>query len=83
MKKINNILTFIFAFVTLITRREMFRYFIPILGFVVYLSMIHMVTLASIRYRYPLEPLLIVIAAPSVVFIWDLVVGRGMPAKKT
>jgi hypothetical protein len=67
-----------FAFLTLITRREMFMRFTPILGFVVYLSMIHMITLASIRYRYPLEPLLIVIAAPSITIFWNLTLGKVM-----
>jgi len=70
-----------FAFVTLIIRREKFKYFTPILGFAVYLTMIHMITLASIRYRYPLEPLLIVIAAPSIVIIWNLILGKGMPIR--
>jgi hypothetical protein len=70
-----------FAFITLITRREMFMYITPILGFVVYLTMIHMITLASIRYRYPLEPLLIVIAAPSITIVWNLILGKGMPGR--
>ena len=70
-----------FAFVTLIIRHEMFKHFTPILGVVVYLTMIHMITLASIRYRYPLEPLLIVIAAPSVTIFWNLILGKGMPSR--
>ncbi len=70
-----------FAFATLITRRERFKYLTPILGFVVYLTMIHMITLASIRYRYPLEPLLIVIAAPSIIIVWNLILGKGMPSR--
>jgi hypothetical protein len=70
-----------FAFVTAINRREMFKHFTPILGFVVYLTMIHMITLASIRYRYPLEPLLIVLAAPSITIVWNLILGKGMPSK--
>lgn len=67
-----------FAFVTLITRREMFKYFTPILGFAVYLTMVHMITLSSIRYRYPLEPLLILIAAPSIAVVWNLISGKGV-----
>jgi hypothetical protein len=70
-----------FAFVTLITKRKMFKQFTPILGFVVYLTMVHMVTLASVRYRYPLEPLLIVIAAPSITIIWNLIFGKVMPGR--
>ena len=70
-----------FAFVTLTTKRKMFKQFTPILGFVVYLTMVHMVTLASVRYRYPLEPLLIVIAAPSITIILNLILGEGMPSR--
>jgi hypothetical protein len=69
-----------FAFATLITRHEMFKYFTPILGFIVYLTMIHMITLASIRYRYPLEPLLILIAAPSIIVAWNFILGKIMPS---
>jgi hypothetical protein len=70
-----------FTLVTLITKRKMFKQFTPILGFVVYLTMVHMVTLASVRYRYPLEPLLIVIAAPSITIVWNLILARGMPSR--
>jgi hypothetical protein len=61
------------AFATLITRRQMFVSLTPILGFVVYLTLTHMITIGSIRYRFPLEPLLIVIAAPSLVRMWDFI----------
>jgi hypothetical protein len=71
----------IFAIVTLIIRRKMFKHFTPILWFVVYLTMIHMVTLASIRYRYPLEPLLIMIAAPSITIVWNLILGKVMHSR--
>jgi hypothetical protein len=71
----------LFALVTLITKRKMFKQFTPILGFVVYLTMVHMVTLASVRYRYPLEPLLIVIAAPSITIIWNLILSKVMPGR--
>ena len=44
-----------------------FKYFsfyrkklIPILGLFFYLTLIHMVTIGSIRYRFPLEPFLII-----------------------
>ena len=70
-----------FALVTFITKSKMFKQFTPILGLVVYLTMVHMVTVASVRYRYPLEPLLIVIAAPSITIIWNLILGKVMPGR--
>lgn len=38
----------------------------PILSLVVYLSLVHMVTIGSIRFRLPLEPFLIVLAAMAI-----------------
>ena len=57
------------ALVTLITRRKIFWHCTPILGFIAYLTLVHMITIGSVRYRYPLEPLLIVMAAPSLALI--------------
>jgi hypothetical protein len=62
--------------------RGRWRRLSPILLFVAFLTMVHVVTIASIRYRFPIEPFLIV-AAGMVLSIWshrwrrlDLVVGR-------
>jgi hypothetical protein len=64
------------ACITLVTRRKNIMSFTPILGFIAFLTLVHMITIGSIRYRYPLEPLLIVFAAPSLLVIWDLVLSK-------
>jgi hypothetical protein len=73
----------VFAFVTLITRRDLLWHLTPILGFIVYMTLIHMVTIGSIRYRYPVEPLLIVIATPSLLLVWNFVFSKEVSAKKS
>ncbi len=73
----------VLAFATLITRRDLLWHLIPILGFIAYLTLVHMITIGSIRYRYPLEPLLIVIAAPSLLLVWNFVFSKGTSAKKS
>lgn len=40
-----------------------FRTLLPILALFGYLTLVHMVTIGSIRYRFPLEPFLIIFAA--------------------
>lgn len=50
---------------TLAAEWRRFWYFTPILGLIAYLTLVHMVTIGSIRYRFPLEPFLIVFAAPA------------------
>jgi len=67
---------------TFISRRDLFWHLTPILGFIVFLTLVHMVTAASIRYRYPLEPLLIVIAAPSLLLIWNHIFGKKITDQK-
>ncbi|MBK8632279.1 MAG: hypothetical protein IPN72_01440 [Saprospiraceae bacterium] len=39
---------------------------LPIILCVLYLTAVHMVTVASIRYRYPVEPLLLILACIGV-----------------
>jgi len=73
----------VFAFITLITRRDLFWHLTPILGFIAYLTLVHMITIGSIRYRYPLEPLLIVIATPSLLLAWNFVFSKRASAKKS
>ena len=72
----------VFAFATLIIRRDLFWHLTPILGFIVYLTLVHMITIGSIRYRYPLEPLLIVIAVPSLILAWNFVFSKETSDKK-
>lgn len=57
--------------ITLITRRDKFIVLTPLLGWIFYLTLVHMVTAGSVRYRYPVEPFLIILAAPSMIWIWN------------
>jgi hypothetical protein len=43
--------------------KKYFREVIPILTLIGYLTLVHMVTIGSIRYRFPLEPFLIIFAS--------------------
>jgi len=45
--------------------RQFFKKFFPIYISIIYLTFIHMVTIGSIRYRYPIEPFLIIMASYS------------------
>jgi hypothetical protein len=47
-----------------------FKKLLPIFVLVVYLTVVHMVTIGSIRYRFPLEPFLIIFASQ---FLFDLI----------
>jgi hypothetical protein len=42
--------------------KKHFRKITPILALSLYLTLVHMVTIGSIRYRFPLEPFLIIFA---------------------
>lgn len=53
---------FLLSIMFVIVNRKTLRKTLPILLMVVYLTGIHMVTVASIRYRFPLEPFLLVLA---------------------
>ena len=66
----------VLAAMTLIARRRMFWYLTPVLGFVAYLTLVHMVTIGSVRYRFPLEPVLIVLAAPSLMVAKNYLFGK-------
>ena len=46
-----------------------FRILSPILLLTVYLTLIHMATIGSIRYRFPLEPFIVVLAAAEIVIL--------------
>ena len=55
----------------------------PILLFIGYLTAVHMVTIGSIRYRLPLEPFLIVFAAPVLRDILQRLAGPRWVAAET
>jgi hypothetical protein len=53
----------------------------PLLAFAGYLTLVNVVFVASMRYRLPIEPMMIVLAAVAVVRLWRLTpLGRIWPA---
>ena len=66
----------VLTLITLITRRDRFIVLAPLLGWIFYLTLVHMVTAGSIRYRYPVEPFLIILAAPSLIWVWKCLTNR-------
>ena len=50
--------------------REHYRRIGPILILIGYLSLVHMVLISSIRYRFPIEPFLIIFASFLSVSYW-------------
>jgi hypothetical protein len=48
---------------------------IPIFSLIAYLTLVHMVTIGSIRYRFPLEPFLIICASQ---FLFDLIKNKSI-----
>jgi hypothetical protein len=44
----------------------------PLLAFAGYLTLVNVVFVASMRYRLPIEPMMIVLAAVAVVRLWRL-----------
>jgi hypothetical protein len=48
--------------------RRFARKLVPILLFFGYMTAVHMVTIASLRYRFPMEPFLVALAAPVLAF---------------
>jgi hypothetical protein len=71
------------AIATLIARKNSFRQLTPLLGFIAYLTMIHMITIGSVRYRFPLEPLMIVIAAPSLILGYNYIFGKRISTQRS
>ncbi len=61
-----------FALISIVTLKKQWRKTSLIWLFVLYYTMLHMVTIGSIRYRLPLEPLLIALAAASL----SVIIGR-------
>ena len=56
----------VLALVATVLWRRRFVAFAPLLVLVAYFTLMHMITIASLRYRLPLEPFLIVLAAAPV-----------------
>ncbi len=56
------------GFVQAIVERR-WRPLIPIVMFIGFTTAVHMVTIASMRYRFPMEPFLVILAAPMVGYV--------------
>jgi 4-amino-4-deoxy-L-arabinose transferase-like glycosyltransferase len=69
------------ALVGIFRLRRQWRLLVPILAVIGYFSLLHAVVIASIRYRLPLEPLLIVLAAEPIASILEGSVARR-PTRK-
>ena len=66
------------ALLTVVLRRNLANELSPILLLIAYFTIVHMVTIASLRYRLPLEPFLILLAAASV----RVATGRVISARR-
>jgi hypothetical protein len=49
--------------------RTRWRRLLPIYALMGYFTLVHMVTISSLRYRLPLEPFLLIIAAGALAFL--------------
>jgi 4-amino-4-deoxy-L-arabinose transferase-like glycosyltransferase len=63
--------------------RRDYRAVLPILLFIAYTTAVHMVTIASLRYRFPMEPFLVVLAAPVIADVGRWLVKRIRPSAPT
>jgi 4-amino-4-deoxy-L-arabinose transferase-like glycosyltransferase len=63
-----------------LTRRR-WRDFLPLYLLFLYFTALHVVTIASLRYRLPIEAFLIVLAAWPAALLWRRIVQRFRPAK--
>ena len=63
-----------------LTRRR-WRDFLPLYLLVLYFTALHVVTIASLRYRLPIEAFLIVLAAWPAALLWRAIVHRLRPTK--
>jgi len=51
--------------------RERWRRFMPMYALFAYFTLVHSITIASLRYRLPLEPFLVVFAAGAAAWLWS------------
>jgi len=78
--KIVSILSFssvlVLSMVSLVVLRSRIRLLGLLLAFILYYTLIHVITIGSIRYRLPLEPILIALASAGVSRIADIALGK-------
>ena len=61
----------VFALIGLWTTRRAWRRLMPLYGLIVYFTALHTVTIASLRYRLPIEPYLILLACAGAISCYD------------
>jgi len=61
--------------------RQRWRDFLPLYLLFLYFTTLHVITIASLRYRLPIEAFLIVLAAWPAALLWRWIVHRFGPAK--
>ena len=67
----------VFSIAAVVIWRRRFPAFVPILMVIVYFTILHMVTIASLRYRLPVEPFLIILSAAPIGAVLQLAAGRA------
>ncbi|HML21023.1 MAG TPA: glycosyltransferase family 39 protein [Aggregatilinea sp.] len=65
-----------------ITRRR-WRSTLPLLGFALYTTLVHLFLLALPRYLFPAEPVWWIFAAAALVALWDWAASRRVSARQT
>jgi len=60
----------IFSVIGIFMTRQRWKDFLPIYLLIAYVTMVHSVTIPSIRYRYPLMPFLMMFAAYAISLAW-------------
>ncbi len=64
-------LIFVFSILSfLFLKKKHYKMLLPIFLFSFVLNLAHIITISSIRYRYPIEPFLIILSSYSVTFIY-------------
>ena len=53
------------------------RSYVPILLFIGFNTAVHMITIGSVRYRFPMEPFLVILAAPVIADAIQRLAGAG------
>lgn len=59
--------------------RRNFRVLLPILLLMTYLTLVHMVTIGSIRYRFPLEPFIVILGSAGALIVTQPLIWGGRP----
>ena len=56
--------------------KKQFKMLLPIFLFSFFLNLAHIITISSIRYRYPIEPFMIILSSYSIIYIYRKLYGN-------